>query len=102
MIIVEILIPITSNEAAVFTAEHHVAFEARLVAVFGGFSLLPGAVKGGWAHEGVVYTEEHRVYAVALVSITDGGKVREVVIFAKAHYAQIAIFFRYLGVAETM
>jgi hypothetical protein len=102
MIIVEILIPLTSNEGAVFTADHHAAFEAHLIAVFGGFSLLPGTVKGGWADAGVIYTDETRVYAVALVSITDGAKVADVVIVAKAHYAQLAIFVRYLGIAEIL
>lgn len=102
MIVVEILIPLTSNEGAVFTADHHVAFEAHLIATFGGYSLLPGTVRGGWEADGVVYSDETRVYAVAIASITAGGKVGEVVEVAKVHYGQLAIFVRYLGLAETL
>jgi hypothetical protein len=102
MLIVEILIPLTSNEGAVFTADHHGAFEAHLIALFGGFSLLPGTVKGGWAEAGVVYTDETRVYAVFLRSIGEGGKVVEIVAFAKDHYSQLAIAVRYLGLAEIL
>ncbi len=102
VIVVEILIPLTSNEGAAFTADHHHAFEANLIAVFGGFSLLPGTVRGGWEAEGVVYSDETRVYAVAMVSIVDGGDLGEVVAFAKAHYGQLAIFVRYLGLAEVL
>lgn len=102
MIIVEILIPLTSNEGAAFTADHHAAFEAALIATFGGFSLLPGTVKGGWSDAGVVYTDETRVYAVAIASIVEGGKVRDAAELAKAHYSQLAIFVRYLGLAEVI
>ena len=102
MIVVEILIPLTSNEGAAFTAEHHRAFETNLIAVFGGFSLLPGTVRGGWEADGVCYGDETRVYAVALGSIADGGDVGEVIAIAKTHYGQLAIFIRYLGLAEVL
>lgn len=101
-IFVEILIPLTSNEGSTFTHDHHAAFEAHLLIVAGGFSLLPGTVAGGWSDDGVVYNDTLRVYAVTLVSITEGGKVREIVDFAKAHYTQLAIFVRYLGLAEVL
>jgi len=101
--IVEILIPLTSNEGAAFEADHHVAFEAHLITIFGGYSLLPGTVRGGWMDAGVVFTDETRVYAVALVSLlADGGKVIHIVEIAKAHYGQLAIFVRYLGMAEIL
>ncbi len=103
MIVVEILIPLTSNEGAAFTADHHVAYEAHLITAFGGYSLLPGTVRGGWADAGIVYTDETRVYAVALASLlTEGHKVVAVVEIAKAHYGQLAIFVRYLGIAEIL
>jgi hypothetical protein len=103
VIIVEILIPLTSNEGSAFDADHHLAFEAELIATFGGYSLLPGTVRGGWADAGVVYTDETRVYAVAIGSLlVDGAKVLRVVEVAKKHYAQLAIFVRYLGMAEVL
>ena len=60
------------------------------------------AVRGGWEADGVVFNDETRVYAVAIASITAGDKVAEVVAVAKAHYGQLAIFVRYLGLAETL
>lgn len=103
MIIVEILIPLTSNEGAAFDAAHHVAFEAHLITAFGGYSLLPGTVRGGWVDAGVVFTDETRVYAVAVTSLLAAGSdVIRIVEIAKAHYGQLAIFVRYLGMAEVL
>lgn len=103
MTIVEILIPLTSNEGAAFEAAHHLAFEAHLINAFGGYSLLPGTVRGGWMDAGVTFTDETRVYAIALTSLlADSAKILAVVETAKAHYSQLAIFVRYLGQAEIM
>ena len=38
----------------------------------------------------------------ALASITDGGKLGALVEFAKGHYAQEAIYLRFLGVSEIL
>lgn len=103
MTFVEILIPLTSNEGSAFDADHHRAFEAELISTFGAYSQLPGAVRGGWAHAGVVYTDENRVYGVAVEALLrDSAKLLHVVEFAKAHYSQLAIFVRYLGQAEVL
>jgi hypothetical protein len=102
MITIEVLIPLTSNEGREFTPAHHAQFEGEVLARFGGFSLLPGTVRGAWVDAGVTYTDASRVYAIAVASITDGGKVRAVVEFAKAHYAQLAICVRYLGITEIL
>ena len=103
MVIVEILIPLANNEGTAFDAAHHVAFESHLIAAFGGYSLLPGTIRGGWADVGVVYTDETRVYAVAVGSLlVDGHKVVDVVQIAKAHYSQLTVFVRYLGMAELL
>jgi hypothetical protein len=52
---------------------------------------------------GVVFTDETRVYAVALASLlVDGHKVVTIVEIAKVHYGQLAIFVRYLGMAEIL
>lgn len=103
MIVIEILIPLANNEGAAFDAAHHVAFESHLIAAFGGYSLLPGTVRGGWVDAGVTYTDETRVYAIAVASLlVDGHKVVDLVQVAKAHYTQLAIFVRYLGMAEVL
>ena len=100
MIEVQILIPINDNDGETFTAEHHEAFEAYVADRFLGISLLEGAVIGTWIDEGQTYHDINRVYLVAMVTLTDGGKLKEVLSFAKAHYRQEAIYFRYLGISE--
>lgn len=102
MIEVLILIPVRANDGAVFSAEHHMAFEAELVAIFGGFTLLPSSAVGAWLNAGVVYRDETRIYGVFLASLTDGSKVGVAVAFAKRHYGQLAITIRYLGLSEIL
>jgi hypothetical protein len=100
---VQILIPVQSNEGATFSSAHHAAFEAELLAAFGGFTRIPVEAVGAWKNAaGVRFDDETRLYAVALTSITRGGDVAAVVAFAKAHYAQEAVFIRYLGVVEIL
>lgn len=100
MIEVQIFIPIDDNDGETFTAEHHSAFEAYVLERFEGISLLDGSVIGAWMDEGQTYHDTNRVYLVAMLSLTDGGKLKEVLSFAKAHYRQEALYFRYLGNSE--
>lgn len=102
MVEVVVLIPLSGNDGAAFTSEQHAAFEAFVLTRFGGLSRLSGTVAGKWLADGTTYTDELVAYAIAMQSITDGGLLREVVEFAKAHYAQEAIFVRYLGLAEVL
>lgn len=103
MIEATILIPVAGNDGIVFSPEHHAALEAMLLARFGGLSRLPGTVTGQWASDdGKVYTDHLIAYVVALKSITDGGLLGEVVKAAKVHYAQEAIYLRYLGISEIL
>jgi hypothetical protein len=102
MFALHVLIPLTSNEGATFTPAHHAAFEAFVVARFGGATRLSGTNTGTWVDAGVTYHDSSFTYEIAVSSITDGAKVAEVVAFAKAHYAQLAIFVRYLGVVEIL
>jgi hypothetical protein len=100
---VQVLIPVVSNDGRAFSAEDHAAFEAVLVDHFGGFTLYPSTAIGGWKDaDGVLYTDRTRVYGIAVASLADGGNVRSVVTFAMSHYAQLAIFVRYLGLVEIM
>jgi hypothetical protein len=98
---VQYLIPVTDNAKVEFTAVHHVAFEAALLEAFGGFTLLPAEAAGSWVNDhGVPMHDLTRVYIVAVASIAQGDRVAALAGFAKAHYAQEAIFIRYLGVSE--
>ena len=102
MIEVQILIPTNENSGQTFAPNHDAAFESELLRLFGGCSLLPGTVAGQWVDAGTIYTDQSRVYAVALKSLTEGNKVREATEFAKIHYGQLAIYVRYLGLSEVL
>lgn len=100
---VQILIPVVDNDGEAFSAEHHRVFEGEAVDRFGGFTLYPVETVGGWRNEeGRLFVDRSRVYAVAVQTIADGGKVADLVIFARSHYRQEAIFLRYLGQAEIL
>jgi hypothetical protein len=102
MFALTILIPVVSNDGAVFTAEDHAAFEAFTIDRFGGITLIQTTAVGAWLDAGKLYRDETRVYEVAVASITKGHLVAEVVEFAKAHYSQLAIYVRYLGIVEIL
>lgn len=102
MIEITILIPLAGNDGLTFAPAHHAVFEREVVDVFGGFTLLPDAAKGGWVKDGTFYPDYHLQYVVALDSITHGGKVADIAAFARRHYRQEAIFIRYLGLAEVL
>lgn len=99
MIEFNLLIPVRGNDGAAFSKAHHAAFEGEALAAFGGFSLLPGLVVGGWAQGGVVYSDDLYPYVV-VGSLLDGGKVRALAVWATVHYGQEAIYVSALGVAE--
>lgn len=100
---VQVLIPVVDNDGRAFTGEDHTAFEVVLVDRFGGFTLYPSTAVGGWKDaSGVLFTDRTRMYGIAVASITDGAKIADVVTFAKAHYRQLAIFVRYLGLVEIL
>lgn len=102
MIEVTLFIPLADNDGQTFSPSDHAAFEAYATDRFGGLSRLPGEVEGKWVSEGRLYTDRLVRYVIALGSITDGGKLGEVVSFAKKHYRQEAIFVSYLGRAEIL
>ena len=99
---VQILVPLADNDTREFTPDHHAQFEWAILERFGGLSLLPGALTGEWKDLDVVYSDQLRVYVVAVPSITKGNLIGELVEIAKAHYRQRAIYIRYLGQAEIL
>lgn len=102
MIEVVILIPLNDNDGVIFTAEHHGAFESYVLERFEGISQLNGSVIGAWIDDGQTFYDTNRVYLVGMKSLLDGGGLKEVLGFAKDHYRQREIFFRYtLGISET-
>ena len=102
MILVQILIPLSDNQDRRFTAADFDAWEGELVRLFGGFSRLPGAIAGGWEHDGVIYRDQSAVYEVALDSLVSGDRVGQAAAFARAHFEQLAILVKYLGRAEVL
>lgn len=100
MIEVTILIPLADNAGQEFSAPHFEAFETQLETSFGGCSRLPGEIRGTWLEGETKYADRLVQYLIALESITDGGKLSEVIDFAKAHFRQEAIYLRYLGMSE--
>lgn len=101
MVEVQILIPVRGNDGVEFAPEHHAAFEAALRDAFSGWQLAPGLVSGEWVADGVTYPDRLRVYVVATAGVYSArASLESVVTFAKAHYAQLALYVRYLGVSE--
>ena len=97
-----VLIPVLSNEGSRFSSNHHEAFESYVVDRFGGVTLYPSNAIGTWIDAGKTYHDETRVYGFAVKSIAQGDKVAQVATFAKTHYAQLAIYIRYLGLSEIL
>lgn len=102
MIEVTILIPVRSNAGDTFDAGQHAAFEEFLAGLCGGFTLLPDHSTGGWQFEGRLVRDKMLIYVVALTSITDAFVLSTIATRAKAHYAQDAIYVRYLGLSEIL
>jgi hypothetical protein len=102
VVLLHILIPTVDNDGAVFTDADHEAFEAFVLARFGGLTQFPSTAMGAWTDAGRVYRDRTRVYAVAITSVREYAKFVEVVAFAKAHYRQLAMFIHYLGQAEIL
>ena len=101
MIEVQIIIPLSGNDGIPFTQAHHNTFEDFVLERFEGFSVLPGTVAGAWKKSGRTFRDTSRIYLVAMESLLDGEKLREVVKKARTHYRQEGIYFRYLTLAET-
>jgi hypothetical protein len=99
---VQILIPVADNAGQIFAEHHHAAFETFAVALFGGITRLPNEAVGAWSDAAVVYRDQTRIYVIALRSIVNGGQVGELATFAKAHYTQLAVYVRYLTLAEVL
>lgn len=100
MIEFSILIPVSDNEGAVFSTEHHLTWEAEVLRRFGGFSLLPGTVTGRWLSEGKAYGDTLRCYVIAVPSILDAGRIRALLAYGRRYYRQEALYFSFLGIAE--
>lgn len=99
---VTIFIPVTDNDGKTFDATHHAAFEAAAVERFGGLTRYQNGANGIWTDGERTYIDTNVVYGVAIGGITEGGKLGELVSFAKSHYRQEAVFIKYLGIAEIL
>ena len=91
---IQIFVPIADNLGTEFVAEQGL-FEEKMLFLFGGFSLYPGLVHGGWLSElGVAYRDQLRVYGISVKGLQDGTKITALAEFAKTLYRQEAIFVR--------
>jgi hypothetical protein len=100
MIEFRVFIPVASNDGTVFPPKHHAAFEAEVLRLCGGFSLLSGIVSGAWLGKDATYTDNSRVYVVAVGSVFEAGQIREIAEFALGLYEQESIYVGYLGFSE--
>lgn len=100
MVEATIFVPVADNDGMVFSNARHRIFEGFILERFGGLSQSSERVEGTWVDGERVYKDSLILYIVGLRSLTDGGKLGEVIHFAKRHYRQEAIYLRYLGVAE--
>jgi hypothetical protein len=99
---VQMLIPLASNAGLDFDENHHAAFETFAIGLFGGITRVPSEAAGAWFDAGSIYRDRFRIYVLALGSIVSGAKVGEVATFARTHYEQLAIYIRYLTLAEIL
>jgi hypothetical protein len=103
MIEVEILVPTADNAKQPFPSFHHEQFEAELTTLFGGWQRRPGVVSGQWLDAGTVYADDLLVYVVAVPGLLAAADpLARLVAVAKAHYAQLAVYVRYLGQSEIL
>ena len=92
MITAVVLVPTRNNEGREFSRREWTELERRLAAAFGGFSLLPGRVTGGWPHEGRLNRDRSRQYTVALQSWLQLASRLEIVTWARTAFEQEAMF----------
>jgi len=97
---VQLIIPVEDNDGNAFTEADFEGFRQKLLDLFGGYTEYPGTTLGGWVDDGDVYTDESRIFGVAISSLSDGPKVVEAAEFAADHFDQESVFVRYLGRTE--
>lgn len=100
MIEIMIFIPLKDNDKKSFSSSYHAQFEQEVLKLVGGLTRYSGTNQGMWADNGKVYTDDIRVYGIAINSIADGGKIGQIAELAKSHYRQEAVYIKYLGLAE--
>jgi len=104
LIVVEILIPLVSNEGEAFGSSSFTAFENVLTERFGGWTLRGNTDQGAWANDvGVVFLDRTRVYLIGVSGLIErSAELLDTVAFAKTHFSQEKICVRYLGIIEIL
>ena len=60
-------------------------------------------MSGQWVDGGQIYLDDLRQYTVAVGGmIATAAELTAMVAFAKGHYAQLAVYVRYLGASEIL
>lgn len=103
MFTLTVLIPVRDNDGDAFADEILAPFEQLCNELFGGFTHFHGMAAGEWVSAaGVTYADDHHVYIVAISSIVHGGRVAQLVAFAKVQFRQETICIFYLGQSEIL
>ena len=100
-IIIDIIIPTSNNSDIPFNQSTIAQFEEAIIQRFVGFTRLSEKVSGEWEDQGIVHRDTSVVYQVGIASLLEGGKLRDLLQIAKELFQQEAIYFKYLGLAET-
>jgi hypothetical protein len=98
----DLLIPVADNSGVPFDPTYDAVFETELNRLFGGHTRMTGDIVGQWVEGGQTFKDTHRVYRVRVAGLIRNPEVAAVIDFAKQHYAQLAIYVRYLGQSEIL
>ena len=103
MVEVILLIPVADNDGRAFDPTHDDVFRDHAARQFSGCTVLPALVAGVWLADGVTYHDQSRVFLVRVDGLVkNGAALLGLVEYAKAHYRQLAVYVRYLGVSEIL
>jgi hypothetical protein len=93
------LAPVRDNEGRRFPPSLWTALNRRLVATFGGYSVVSG-VQGAWQFEGQLYHDRSRQYTVAFASWGQLSTWLEIVTWVRENFRQEAIYIEVDGRPE--
>lgn len=92
---IQVFVPVADNDGVVFDDGAFGALETVLCDRFGGFSLFPTPVVGGWrGPEGRIYRDTLRAYAVWTETPELSDDLRATAAYVKVAFAQEAVSVR--------
>lgn len=92
---IQVFVPVSDNDGVAFDAGSFEALEAVLCDRFGGFTLFPSPVVGGWrGPEGRIYRDTLRVYGVWTEAPEVSDAIRVTADYVKTAFRQEAVSVR--------